>query len=170
MLDAAHFASCYLLLLARLWEEFDRLAADIESAHGGSRGGADRTVLRVQTLRLELLLLRERCDQVPLRAKLGTDRTLLLRAVLDDLETCLDSISATPDPLAQRAAVWQAQDRLFDETQLVASSLPNVGEPTVPPRTASADRRSRKSAPNVSAIAHRPTHQSGRSRQPDSPR
>jgi hypothetical protein len=170
MLDDAHFASCYLLLLARLWEEFDRLAADIESAHGGSQGGTARTVLRVQTLRLELLLLRDRCDQVPLRAKLGTERTLLLQAVLGDLEACLDSVSATPEPLAQRAAVWQAQDRLFDETQLVASSLPNVGERTAPPRTAAADRRSRESAPNVSAIAHRPTPQRDRSRQPGAPR
>ena len=100
-------AAATIQLYGRLWLELEALCGSLHEPEG--RGARDAIDLRLEMIRLELVLLLDACDSARWRSMLRPEHLAALRA---DLHVVLESLAAADSPGFD--AILAAQNRLFD--------------------------------------------------------
>jgi len=120
MQSHGRFESSYVALLANLWEELETILCRHYAQDSSSADARERAGLRLETLQLELVLLRDKCEFLSSRGLLAPEQAALVRVVVDDLHDLLDVEPFNSALPRAGAAIVRAQNRLFDELQCVA--------------------------------------------------
>jgi len=109
------FENSFVGLLAELWAELEAVLGAAGASDDGSSASCRRAEHRSQALRLELVLLAERCDSLRWQSLIGAAQLERVRRVVTALHALLDFSpleARTPDA---RRAIICAQNYLFDE-------------------------------------------------------
>ena len=124
MLPRSSFENSFVALLAEFWAELEAVLDAAGPVGSGLSCLHRRAGLRVQALKLELVLLAERCDSARWQALLGAGQIERLRSVAHEMLALLDFSPHEHATPAAQGAIIRAQDYLFDEVCRVTQAQP----------------------------------------------
>jgi hypothetical protein len=131
MKSGSRFESCYLALLAALWDELESILAAGAVAAPATDGRADCVALRAQALLLELVILCDRCESDSWRALMGLARAERVSRTVSALHATLQDALPGLGTRGCAEAIERAQDELFDEAYRLASGAEPYAGPLV---------------------------------------
>ena len=141
---SAAYAAASIQLYSRLWADLevlsDQLAATTDQP-------PDVIELRLEMLRLELIVLLDNCRSARWRSMLSPEHRLVLRATLEDL---LATLAVPPDAFG-RAVIFQAQNQVFDAVLSRCAESVDVAEHSAPP-TANVHVRPALDRPRIAGV------------------
>jgi hypothetical protein len=109
-----NFDSCYVALLALMWDDLEAALQRPASTAMDCPIVGEHADLRFQILRIELSLLASCTDKLHGAGWMSSEQSTTLRRLIGELRALLD-FSPADAPLQSIAAIARAQDRLFDE-------------------------------------------------------